>query len=165
MNSPPQRDTAPEVTSDSPGVLTQPPLIYVSALILGLILERFVSLRDLPGWASWTFGLPISLAGLTLGLWFVTTMRSAQTAIDISKPASRIVTDGPFRFSRNPGYVSLTLSYVGLSILADALWPLLLLPVVLVVMQRTVIQREEAYLQRKFGQPYLTYKASTRRWI
>ncbi len=92
-------------------------------------------------------------------------MRSAQTAIDISKPASRIVTDGPFRFSRNPGYVSLTLSYVGLSILADALWPLLLLPVVLVVMQRTVIQREEAYLQRKFGQPYLTYKASTRRWI
>jgi protein-S-isoprenylcysteine O-methyltransferase Ste14 len=75
------------------------------------------------------------------------------------------VTGGPYRFTRNPLYLSLTLIYGGITALANALPAALLLPVVLQVMRRGVIEREERYLEGKFGDEYLNYKARVRRWI
>jgi len=76
-----------------------------------------------------------------------------------------MVTEGPFHYSRNPAYLSMTMIYTGIASLANALWALLLLPVALLVMQRGVIEREERYLERKFGEEYLRYKAQVRRWV
>jgi protein-S-isoprenylcysteine O-methyltransferase Ste14 len=76
-----------------------------------------------------------------------------------------LVTTGPFQFSRNPLYVSLTLLYLGIAIAAQSLWALALLIVVLAVMQRSVVRREEHYLEQKFGADYLRYKERVRRWI
>jgi protein-S-isoprenylcysteine O-methyltransferase Ste14 len=73
--------------------------------------------------------------------------------------------EGPFRHTRNPGYLSLTMIYAGLASLANALWAILLLPAALLVIQRGVIEREERYLERRFGEEYLRYKARVRRWI
>ena len=98
-------------------------------------------------------------------MWFLRTFRRAGTPVDVRRPTTRVVTDGPFRFSRNPGYLSLTGMYVGLTAVTDALWPLVFLPGVLLAVQRGVIKREERYLERKFGEDYLAYKARTRRWI
>jgi protein-S-isoprenylcysteine O-methyltransferase Ste14 len=81
------------------------------------------------------------------------------------KPTTAIVTKGPFRYSRNPLYVSLTLLYLGVALIINVLWIVLLVVPVLVVMQRGVIGREEAYLERKFGEKYLSYKARVRRWV
>jgi protein-S-isoprenylcysteine O-methyltransferase Ste14 len=75
------------------------------------------------------------------------------------------VTGGPFRFTRNPLYLSMTLIYGGITALANALPAALLLPVVLHVTRRGVIEREERYLEGKFGDEYLNYKARVRRWI
>ncbi len=92
-------------------------------------------------------------------------MGRAGTSIKPTVPTTALVTTGPFRFSRNPLYVSVTLFYLGIAIAARSLWALALLLVVLVVMQRGVIDREERYLERRFGADYLRYKERVRRWI
>jgi protein-S-isoprenylcysteine O-methyltransferase Ste14 len=81
------------------------------------------------------------------------------------RPTSRLVTDGPFRYTRNPGYLGGAMMYAGIASLTNALWVIVLLPVMLLMMQRTVIEREERYLEGKFGEEYLRYKAQVRRWI
>ncbi len=78
---------------------------------------------------------------------------------------TRIITTGPYRFSRNPSYVSLTMLYLGIAIAADSVWVLAGLIPTLVVMHYGVILREEEYLEAKFGQEYLRYKRSVPRWL
>ena len=102
---------------------------------------------------------------MALAGWFVRTMRSADTTIRIDKPASGLVQHGPFRYSRNPGYVALALVYAGIAVLRNALWAILFLPLVVWVIEREVIEREERYLERTFGEDYLTYKTRVRRWV
>jgi protein-S-isoprenylcysteine O-methyltransferase Ste14 len=92
-------------------------------------------------------------------------MKRAGTNIRPDQPTLAVVSDGPFRFTRNPLYLSLTGLYLGITLLADALWPLLLLVPVLVVLQWGVVAREERYLEAKFGEPYRAYKARVRRWV
>jgi protein-S-isoprenylcysteine O-methyltransferase Ste14 len=76
-----------------------------------------------------------------------------------------MVTEGPFRYTRNPAYLSMAMIYAGISSLANALWAILLLPATLLVVQRGVIEREERYLERKFGEEYLRYKERVHRWL
>ena len=80
------------------------------------------------------------------------------------KPVPKLTTEGPFRLSRNPGYLSFVMIYAGIALLRNSLWAILLLPLVVMVMQREVIGREESYLERTFGEEYLTYKVRVRRW-
>jgi protein-S-isoprenylcysteine O-methyltransferase Ste14 len=81
------------------------------------------------------------------------------------KPTTTLVTDGPFRYTRNPGYLGAAMVYAGIASLANALWVILLLPVTLLVMQYTAIEREERYLEGRFSEEYLSYKARVRPWI
>ena len=80
-------------------------------------------------------------------------------------PSTRIVTHGPYRFSRNPMYFGFALLTLGLAILVDSAWMLLALPIGLVLIDRFAITCEERYLERKFGEEYLNYKRSVRRWL
>jgi protein-S-isoprenylcysteine O-methyltransferase Ste14 len=114
----------------------------------------------LPRGVARLLGLPLVGGGIALAAWFARTMRSADTTMYINKPVSRVVQDGPFRFSRNPGYLSLTMLYAGIAVLRNALWAVVLLPVVVYV-----IEREERYLERTFGEEYLNYKARVHRWV
>ena len=102
---------------------------------------------------------------MALATWFVRTMRGADTTLDVDKPVSRLVENGPFRYSRYSGYLSLTMLYAGIVILRNALWAILFLPLLLLVTQRELIEREERYLQRTFGAEYLAYKRRVRRWV
>jgi protein-S-isoprenylcysteine O-methyltransferase Ste14 len=110
-------------------------------------------------------GWPLVGGGMTLAVWFVRTMRGVDTTIRIDKPVSSLVQNGPFRYSRNPGYVALAMIYAGIAVLRNALWAILLLPLVVYVIQREVIQREERYLERTFGEEYLNYKTRVQRWV
>jgi protein-S-isoprenylcysteine O-methyltransferase Ste14 len=109
--------------------------------------------------------LPLLSDGVLLMGWFLRTMRSAETPIDPREPVSRIVTGGPFRYTRNPAYLGMAMIFGGVSCLANALSAILLLPVALLTIQRGVIEREERYLEREFGEEYLRFKAQTRRWV
>ena len=102
---------------------------------------------------------------MLLSRWFLTTMRSANAPIRTDRPVPRLTTGGPFRYTRNPGYLCLAMIYAGIAVLRNSLWSMLLLPLVLVVIQREVIGREERYLERIFGEEYLAYKARVRRWV
>lgn len=150
---------------DIPGVIAPPPLIYGAAFLAGLLLNRAAPAQPLPDALRPALGWPLVGAAVLLAAWAARTMRRAGTHIDPHKPVTALVTTGPFRFTRNPLYLSLTLLYLGLTALLNALWPLVLLPVVLAVIRFGVIDREERYLERKFGDAYRRYRATVRRWI
>ena len=88
----------------------------------------------------------------------------AGTNVPTYRPTTALVTGGPYRYSRNPLYISLFLAYAGIGIVADNLWILALGVPLFLIMRYGVVAREERYLERKFGQAYRDYKASVRRW-
>src|SRR5215210_5101468 len=151
--------------ADNPGVIAPPPLIYAFALLAGLLANRRFHVPFLPRPLARMLGWPLIAGGLAVGLLGVREMRRAETNVDPYMPATTIVTEGPYRFTRNPLYLSMTMIYGGVSALANALPPVLLLPFVLRLLRRGVIEREERYLERKFGDVYLQYKAKAPRWI
>ncbi len=150
---------------DKAGVVAPPPLIYLGPLIFGLLLNRRLPIPFLPRRMARSLGWSLLGSGVLLIGWFEWAMRQARTPANPYKPVSHMVTQGPFRYTRNPAYLSMTMIYAGIAGLANALWAILLLPVALLVIQRGVIEREERYLERKFGEEYLRYKARVRRWI
>jgi protein-S-isoprenylcysteine O-methyltransferase Ste14 len=150
---------------DNPGVVAPPPLIYAGALALGLVANKLYPMAFLPRAVSRVLGLPLIFGGLTIGLLGFREMRRAETNVDPYKPATAIVTEGPYRFTRNPLYVGMTLVYSGITALFNAFPAAMLLPLALAVMRGGVIEREERYLERKFGDEYLAYKARVRRWL
>ena len=155
----------PSDEQDKAGVAAPPPLIYLGPLIFGLLLNRRFPIPFLPRRIARSLGWPLLSGGVLLIGWFGWTMRRAGTPASPYKPVSHMVTEGPFHYTRNPAYLSMTMIYTGIASLANALWAILLLPVVLLGIQRGVIEREESYLEHKFGEEYLRYKAQVRRWI
>jgi protein-S-isoprenylcysteine O-methyltransferase Ste14 len=97
--------------------------------------------------------------------WFLGTIREADVPIRTDKPVPRLTTEGPFRYSRNPSYLALAMIYAGIAVVRNSLWAILPLPLVVSVIQREVIGREEHYLERSFGEEYLDYKRRVRRWV
>ncbi len=150
---------------DRAGVIAPPPLIFLVPLLLGLALQRLRPLPRPPRWLSRSVGWPLVLLALATNLWAATTFRRARTPLDPRKPVARLVTWGPFRFSRNPNYVAFTALYLGLALVRRALWPLLFLPLALWAVRRGVIEREERYLARRFGDEYRRYQARVPRWL
>jgi protein-S-isoprenylcysteine O-methyltransferase Ste14 len=153
---------------DNPGLIAPPPLIYAVALVIALILHALYPVRlvrFLPRVTRVVLGCSLAGLALTLATFAIRAMMRAHTSIDPSQPTTALVVEGPFRLTRNPLYLSQTLLYAGISILVNTLWSMLLLPVILVAMRKGVIDREEQYLERKFGEQYLRYKARVRRWI
>lgn len=147
-----------------PGILIRPPVIYAAVLLAALGLEEVLPLFPLPPFLG---GLGYGLIAAALGLmaWCLLIFRRAGTQVDTAAPASRLVTGGPFKFSRNPIYISLTLIYLGIVLAAGLAWALLLLPPLLVIIQTAVVRREERYLERRFGEAYRNYCQATRRWL
>lgn len=154
-----------EETSDNPEVIAFPPALYAGTLFIGLLLSFVFPISFLPRPIALVLGvLAIICAGVSVVSAF-RAMNRARTAINPSQPTTAIVSEGVFSLSRNPIYLSLTLLYIGITLLFSSLWALLLLLPLLVIVQIGVVQREEMYLERKFGDEYLRYKASVRRWI
>ena len=150
---------------DKAGVIAPPPLIYVGSLLLGLLLNRRFPIALLPSRIARSLAWPLLSGGVLLLGWFEWALRHAGTPANPYKPVSQLVTEGPFRYTRNPAYLGMAMIYTGIASLANALWAVVFLPVALIVVQRGVIEREERYLERKFGGEYLHYKARVRRWI
>ena len=150
---------------DKPGVIALPPLIYLGFFAIGVGVDSIWPVELLPQTVQYVAGAAIIAASGVIVVSTLRLFRRARTPFDVRKPASVLITDGVFRLSRNPGYVALTLLCVGLAILIDTLWVFVLLVPALVVMHYGVIIREERYLERRFGDEYLRYKASVRRWF
>jgi protein-S-isoprenylcysteine O-methyltransferase Ste14 len=155
-------------TNDYADVTVKPPLLFGAALALGYVLSLYWPLG--PGLASpnalaLTVGLLFIVLGFALAIFSVRAFRRAGTNVVPGQPATALVTTGPYRVTRNPIYIGFVLVYFGLSIVLTSMWVLLLLIPTLVILQRGVVKREEAYLERKFGDAYRAYKARVPRWV
>ena len=150
---------------DNPGIKVPPPLIYLLPLVLGLILDRKAHLPFLPSGVVRVVGWPLIGGGVLIGGWWRRTMRDVDAPVRTDRPVPRLTTAGPFGYSRNPAYLGLAMIYAGIAVLRNSLWAILFLPLVVYVIPREVIEREERYLERTFGEEYLAYKARVRRWV
>lgn len=139
-----------------------PPLVYVLPLGATLLLHRWVPPN---GGGRSAFGAILVIIGLALCASGMMVFASSGTTILPHRAPSALVTEGPYRFTRNPMYSGLALSYVGVSVLVGSWWPLLALPFVLFAVRRLVIDREEAYLRAAFGPAYDLYCSRVRRWF
>ena len=155
----------PAEASDIPNVVAPPPLIYLVPLLATLGIGVWRPIPVLPGIWPQLVGPGFLAAGGVLLLPAIRAFKAKRTNPKPWKPSTALVIEGPYRFSRNPMYLGFTLIYLGIALWMNTAWPLPALLVVLLVMQRYVIQREERYLERKFGAPYRAYMRSVRRWI
>jgi protein-S-isoprenylcysteine O-methyltransferase Ste14 len=151
--------------SDNASVIAPPPLIFLSALGIGFGLDAVMGTGSLPSAVALPAGAASIIAGLGLMGSFVQAFGRAGTPFDPYTPSQALVTEGPYRLSRNPGYLGMALTYAGIAIASNAPWALAPLPAVIAVIDRGVIAREERYLTGKFGTPYEDYKRRVRRWI
>ncbi len=139
--------------------------MYLAALVTGIVLNSLWAMSPSPG--SWRYilgSLLIGVAGLLI-IPVLRRFRRAGTPFDVRKAASVLITDGPYRFSRNPSYVALTLLYLGVGSILNNGWIWLLVVPVLLVMDLWIVRKEERHLDTKFGEDYLRYKAAVRRWL
>jgi len=150
--------------ADNAGVIVRPPLLYAVALAAMLALRWLWPLPIFSGAAFWP-GLALVALAVGLLIWGRQTLVTGGTNVDPSLPSTAVVTSGPYRFSRNPLYMGLAVVYLGLTLALDTWWGIILLALVLIVMHRGVIQREERYLDRKFGDGYRQYRAAVRRYL
>lgn len=161
-------DTGTAGARDNSGVKFPPPLIFFGLLILGFIIEFYWPTRILtPAHAvvARTAGVLITIAGLVLFASAVGTFRSVGTSVVPMKPTTALALSGPYRFTRNPIYLAMAVVTAGIALLANALWPLMMTPILMVLLTYTAILHEERYLAMKFGEPYTTYMSRVRRWM
>jgi protein-S-isoprenylcysteine O-methyltransferase Ste14 len=153
-------------TQDHADVLVLPPLLYGGALLAGILVKWGVGGSIAPGSTLRpVLGAGLLAAGVLISLWFSRAFAQAGQDRNPRTPTPGLVTGGLYRYSRNPAYVALTIIQIGLGLLLDNVWILAALIPVLAVMHQGVILREEAYLERRFGDEYRAYKASVRRWL
>lgn len=151
-----------------PDIRFPPPLLFLGGFLAAWLLDRRARMPLLGSGAlqfRWETGYGFVAAGLILMFAGLTTFFRAGTTPLPHRPASRLVTSGPYRITRNPMYLGFTAVYLGGAVLINSLWPLLFLPVVLLLLTRAVIEREERYLATAFGAEYAAYCRRVRRWL
>jgi protein-S-isoprenylcysteine O-methyltransferase Ste14 len=154
-----------DAENDNPGVVAHPPLIYLGSILAGSALHAAYPVSVVPHAVAAPLGaLSVAAAIALIGL-SVRELCRAGTGVRTSDPTTVLVKSGPYRFSRNPIYLAFTLFHFGVGVWLNSAWVLgMLLPAVAMI-SYGVIAREEQYLARKFGEEYLHYRASVRRWI
>jgi protein-S-isoprenylcysteine O-methyltransferase Ste14 len=150
------------------GVVARPPLLFLAALLLGLVSDRLLPLpfavpdSDL---VRWTIASSLMLIGSSLAATGIRNLSRAGTPIPTNKPTRALVTTGLHAWTRNPIYLGLFLVYGGIGIATRSPWVLILMLPLAITIRYGVVGREEAYLERRFGAAFRDYKTRVRRWL
>jgi len=154
--------------SATTGIITRPPFLYLTCLILGRALDYLQPLPlTVPGNAllQWTAAGSLILIGAAVFAAGVGNFRRAGTPVPSTQPVHALVATGIHGWSRNPIYVGMFLLYAGIGTAARSPWIFILALPLVIVMRYVVVAREEEYLERHFGEAYRDYKARVRRWL
>lgn len=151
--------------SDHASVAFSPPMLLMASIAVGFVLRWVEPLPFLPDSVALILGPILTVAAFGLAGWSMPTLLKGGASIPTSEPTDAIVSVGPFRFSRNPIYVSMVLLVLGLGIWSNSLWFVVLAAIAGVLLNYGVIVREERYLERKFGGEYEAYRSRVRRWL
>jgi protein-S-isoprenylcysteine O-methyltransferase Ste14 len=152
-----------------PGTPFPPTLLFVLGLLFAWWLHATIPFEIVaePSFGLWV--LAVGAVALAIGTgvfwWGMSTFARARTGILLQRPASRLVTYGPYRWSRNPMYVGFVAMFVGFALMMNSVWPIALLPSVIVALELIVITREERYLRTIFGPVYEDYCRRVNRWM
>ena len=153
-------------TADTANVIVRPPIAWALAVLTGLALHWLIPLPLIPATApAASLGATVFALALALVAWAIITMTRAGSNVPTNLPTTTVVDIGPYRFTRNPIYLGMVLGLIGLAIAFNSLWLLLTLVPFALVIRYGVVAREEAYLERKFGDVYRRYRARVRRWL
>jgi protein-S-isoprenylcysteine O-methyltransferase Ste14 len=156
------------IMHDHANVAIKPPLLFAGALVLACLLTWLFPIG--PGLAAanataLAAGLGLAAAGVALTALSVRVFARAGTSVVPTQASTALVATGPYAVTRNPIYIGFVLVFLGFAIVLTSVWLLLLLIPVLAILQRGVVEREEAYLEGKFGDAYRKYKARVPRWL
>ena len=152
-------------SADNPGVVARPPLLYGAAFVVVLVFRWFWPMPIFGQAVALWPGLVLVALGVGTAVWGRRTMQATGTNINPVLPTTAVVTSGPFRFSRNPLYLALTLLYLGLTLAFNTWWGIVMLVPLLIIMHCGVVLREERYLEQKFGDSYRQYRSKVRRYF
>ena len=152
---------------DRAGIRIPPPVIPLVFILLGWLLNKMMplpmnSMNPYIEWIGWAVIVP---SIVLLGVWPVSIFRKHGESENPFKPTHKVLTSGPYRFTRNPMYLMMVLICIGAGFLQNNLWQLILAPLVAGLLFWFAIRHEERYLEAKFGEAYLEYKQQVRRWI
>lgn len=142
-----------------------PPLLYVVAFFAGVGLQRAVGLTVRIGQVVRILGIGLLSCGVLLALYSLATFFVARTTVVPFSAASKLVTWGPYRLTRNPMYVALILAYVGVTAMTSQVLALVFLPIPIVILRAIVIPFEEERMRKCFGEAYAQYCSRVRRWL
>ena len=154
-----------QVQTDHANVKVPPPILALLHIIAAFLLARFVPLPfAVPLILEYT-GFALVVVGFLFGLGAAVAFRRARTTLDPHRSVSSLVTTGIYRFSRNPIYFGFLLMVIGIPLNAGTYWGVILAPIFILLCSWLVVEREEAYLEKKFGATYTSYKSRVRRWL
>jgi protein-S-isoprenylcysteine O-methyltransferase Ste14 len=156
------------MVEDGAKVSIKPPVLFLGALALGCLLSLIVPIGPRlasPNGSALAVGLTCVVLGFTLAAFSARAFHRAGTEVVPGRPATTLVTTGPYKITRNPIYIGMTLVYFGLALVMTSIWVLVLLIPTLMILQRAVVMPEEAYLKRRFGPAYRKYQAHVPRWL
>ncbi len=143
-----------------------PPLIFLGALVIGVVLNIVKPLQIFTdGRIGDVLGLLATLGSAAIAFWAFRTMLRAGEQPDPGVPTRTIVREGPFARTRNPIYLSFALFAIGVALLMNNLWIILVLAPLMIYVDAGIVRREERSLEQQFGDEYLEYKRSVRRWL
>jgi protein-S-isoprenylcysteine O-methyltransferase Ste14 len=152
-------------TAADPRRFPFPPAIPVAGLLLGWGLGRLWPVEaNWPAWSQWA-GWVLLLAPLLLAASAARTFQRKHTPVNPLGDVTTIVASGPFRYTRNPMYLSLMVSYIGGTFAFRLPWAIALLVPVFLALHFGVIRLEEQHLEATFGEPYRQYRSRVRRWL
>ena len=145
--------------------VVHPPVVALMFIVIAYFLGQFAPLPFSAPAILRYIGLALTFIGFLLGIAALIEFRKARTTLDPHGSVKQVVTSGIYRLTRNPIYLSFLLMIIGLPLNSGIYWGLLLAPFYVVLMNRLIIQHEEAYLEKKFGKVYTGYTARVRRWL
>jgi protein-S-isoprenylcysteine O-methyltransferase Ste14 len=165
-----EMDPAAQQVTDSKtaGIVVRPPRLFLAAILIGFVLDRLLRLPfSVPGIdrVHWIVGGSLILIGLGSGMAGIRNFSRSATPVPTNQPVRALVTTGIHAWTRNPIYVGMFLIYGGIGIAGNSAWMLVLTIPVALAIRYAVVAREEAYLERRFGDEYRHYKARVPRWL
>jgi protein-S-isoprenylcysteine O-methyltransferase Ste14 len=153
----------PEMQTDRPNTIHWPPILYAVVLTIGGALHYLFPIPPLMSAPLCAIiGIPLMVFGLAIGVAALVRFRADGTPFDPTAAATALATGGIYRYTRNPMYLG---AFAGLGLWLKNSWLVGLMPVLAIALHVLAIQREEAYLERRFGAAYRTYRDRVRRWI
>jgi protein-S-isoprenylcysteine O-methyltransferase Ste14 len=142
-----------------------PPVWFLLSVITMIGLDRFFPVRELFNPSIKYIGILPIILGISIVLYCAYIFRQKGTTIKPFEESTSLLTDGLFRYSRNPIYSSMVVALLGIWLVLGSLTPLMVIPIFLWLIQEKFIKQEELMLEDKFGQEYKSYQNKVRRWI